>query len=317
MNILIYGIIFSFLSFFIFIFYDIARYNSDNYFDKITKTTHSQYALNIKEKNQNMNDDKGIIINDYIMNKQKDLIKANIAKQIDKSHLVKKDAVGVLIADTKIITQKNNEMIDLNAKDFASLDEFMNKNIELFDEQIKKQVIVASNFKYLNEKNLQTDEFFVHEIKQGRNMYEVLRKMQNITIYLSNTYGVSMQEMEKIVLLSYKESYHNKIDPALLLSIISVESSFRKNAQSWAGAIGLTQVIPYWHQDKIQKFNLNVNNMEDNISLGAKIIREYITISGGNVINGLQRYNGTLHDTTRKYSSKVMDKMQKLKKMFT
>ncbi len=313
-HILVYSIVFSFFSFFLFISYDIFQYNSKNYFEKITQNKNSQYAINLKEKNKNINDDKGLIINDNILEKQKAFIKSSIVAQIEQKEKNKK--VGTLIDIQKqSLLQKDEKLIELNKQDFVSLDDFMDKNILFYDEQVKKELISDKNFKYLTEKLVNLDDFFIYQIKDGNNAYETLRKMQKLSIYLSKTYAVNLNEIEKIVLLSYKESYHHKIDPALLLSIISVESSFRKNAQSWAGAIGLTQVIPYWHQDKIQKFNLNVTNMEDNITLGAKIIKEYIMISGGNIVNGLQRYNGSLHDSTRKYSTKVIEKMQKIKTM--
>ena len=105
-----------------------------------------------------------------------------------------------------------------------------------------------------------------------------------------------------------------KIDLELLMAIIFVESTYKAKAQSSQGAIGLMQVVPKWHLDKIKEYG-DVDVLYDirtNIAIGTAILMEYLE-KEGNIRQALHRYNGSKDDKTLKYSNRVLKKYNELK----
>jgi soluble lytic murein transglycosylase-like protein len=139
-----------------------------------------------------------------------------------------------------------------------------------------------------------------------------LKRMQKIALYIKDTYSVPLNYSEQIVLSAFVEAKKKDLDPTLVLSVIGVESTFKQHAKSGAGAIGLTQFIPKYHQAKIAKLkDQDVWSIHGNIKVGTEVLKEYMDLSGGNIRSALQRYNGSLGDPSLKYSSKVLAKMTK------
>ena len=116
-----------------------------------------------------------------------------------------------------------------------------------------------------------------------------------------------------------KEANKNNIDPKLFAAVIYVESSFRTNVVSSAGACGLTQVVPKWTGGQetggIKYTCEQLKNPVTSIKVGAKILG-YVTkhYVGGNIEKGLCFYNAGTKCITRKgfykrlyYVKKVMD----------
>jgi soluble lytic murein transglycosylase-like protein len=80
----------------------------------------------------------------------------------------------------------------------------------------------------------------------------------------------------------------NGIDPALLKGLVSQESGFNPNAQSGAGAVGLTQLMPGTAS------SLGVTNPLDpaqSLQGGAKYLREQLDRFGGDETLALAAYN--------------------------
>lgn len=143
-----------------------------------------------------------------------------------------------------------------------------------------------------------------------------LKKMQKIALYIKNTYNVPLIDSEQIVLSAFVEAKKKDLDPNLVLSVIGVESTFKQYVKSGAGAIGLTQVIPKYHQEKIAKLKgQDMWSIHGNIKVGTDVLREYMDISRGNVRSALQRYNGSLGDKSLKYSTKVLTKFNNFNKI--
>lgn len=115
----------------------------------------------------------------------------------------------------------------------------------------------------------------------------------------------------------FESAYKEKIDPSLLLAIISVESKFDYQAISNANAVGLMQIIYSWHKEKV-KNKVDLYDPETNIKIGAKIIREYLDRSS-NTVEALLRYNGSLGqspiysmkviETQKRYNFQIMKKL--------
>lgn len=89
------------------------------------------------------------------------------------------------------------------------------------------------------------------------------------------------------------ESKRRSFEPKLVLGLIQVESGFRKNVFSIAGAMGYMQVMPFWTRligngDVGKLYNTRVN-----LRFGCEILWHYLTLEGGNLFMALGRYNGS------------------------
>lgn len=87
------------------------------------------------------------------------------------------------------------------------------------------------------------------------------------------------------------------LDVQLVLSLIQVESGFRKYAVSTAGARGYMQVMPFW-LDVIGTQEHNLFHLRTNLRYGCTILRHYVDIEKGNLFRALGRYNGSLGQAT-------------------
>lgn len=97
------------------------------------------------------------------------------------------------------------------------------------------------------------------------------------------------------------------LDPLLLVAVISIESRFNPFSQSPMGAMGLMQIIPRYHQDKVppeagdQPFLDPITN----VRIGAHVLQEAIQRQGG-LVDGLQYYAGAMDDEEKVYATKVL-----------
>jgi soluble lytic murein transglycosylase-like protein len=83
------------------------------------------------------------------------------------------------------------------------------------------------------------------------------------------------------------------LDPQLVLSIMQVESAFKKYAVSSAGARGFMQVMPFWI-GVIGERDHNLFHLRTNLRYGCVILRHYLDIEKGDLFRALGRYNGSL-----------------------
>jgi soluble lytic murein transglycosylase-like protein len=96
--------------------------------------------------------------------------------------------------------------------------------------------------------------------------------------------------------VKYSRKY--KIEPEIILGIISVESAFRQMATSNRKCIGLMQVNYTVHSDKLKKRNLtrlDVYGIDNNIDIGCEILSDYIR-SYGEIEMALKKYIGKNSD---------------------
>lgn len=99
------------------------------------------------------------------------------------------------------------------------------------------------------------------------------------------------------------------IDPQIVFAVIEVESNFRADVVSHAGAVGLMQVMPFW-TDVLSKGSKNeLFEPRLNIRYGCLILRHYLDIEKGNLDRALGRYNGSLGKMT--YPNLVYDRLDR------
>jgi soluble lytic murein transglycosylase-like protein len=100
-------------------------------------------------------------------------------------------------------------------------------------------------------------------------------------------------ERDDLVRSVLYESRRAGLDPELVLGLIQVESNFRKYAVSTAGAMGYTQVMPFWVKE-IGAAGQSLFHIRNNLRFGCVILRHYLDMERGDLFRALGRYNGSL-----------------------
>jgi len=89
------------------------------------------------------------------------------------------------------------------------------------------------------------------------------------------------------------ESRRARLDTALVLGLIQVESGFRKYAISRAGARGYMQVMPFWARLIGDGDDRRLFHLQTNLRFGCVILRHYLEQERGDEYMALGRYNGS------------------------
>lgn len=101
---------------------------------------------------------------------------------------------------------------------------------------------------------------------------------------------ISDSKAKLIVKQVYAQAYSKNLNPLMVLSMIKNESGFRDNVKSREGAIGLMQVIPKWHKDKIS--GRNPTNSLVSIEVGTSILSDCLNKHKNNHLKSLNCYSG-------------------------
>ena len=112
---------------------------------------------------------------------------------------------------------------------------------------------------------------------------------------------VTHTQAVKIVKAVHKHSFEQQVDPDIIFKIIQTESTYNPKARGGA-SVGLMQIIPYRHRDKIQGRNLY--NVDTNVEVGVRIFKEYLDQSNGSIRKALWRYNASVKK--KQYAEKVL-----------
>lgn len=158
-----------------------------------------------------------------------------------------------------------------------------------------------------------TQTIILHETSdQAASYTEYAAVADNVTWLISMSrrlekYIPDLLEREAFLRTVYYEATRAGLDPQLVLSVIQVESGFKKYAVSHAGARGYMQVMPFWvgvigHQDH------NLFHLRVNLRYGCTILRHYLDKEKGNYFRALGRYNGSLGAAS--YPQLVFNKWQ-------
>ena len=95
--------------------------------------------------------------------------------------------------------------------------------------------------------------------------------------------------------------------PQLVLAVIDVESAFDPFAVSYAGAVGLMQVMPFW-PSQLGLQTKDLLDVELNIRMGTSILAYYMEREKGDYRRALARYNGSLGRRT--YPDLVLGRLE-------
>ena len=138
-------------------------------------------------------------------------------------------------------------------------------------------------------------------------------EMRTVLTFAARKYHVSAGALESAFVAAQSASQETGLDPLLIIAVIAIESRFNPYAESVAGAQGLMQVMPRWHEDKIPE-GMGVAALFDpeaNVRIGAQILHESIRSEGG-LIAGLQQFAGASDDPDLGYANKVLAQKREL-----
>ncbi|MDR5866297.1 transglycosylase SLT domain-containing protein [Halomonas koreensis] len=116
-------------------------------------------------------------------------------------------------------------------------------------------------------------------------------------------YVPQAERRQRLLARIHQEARIAGLAPELVLAVIQVESAFRAEAVSSAGAVGLMQIMPFW----IRELGLPADDLKDpwrNLRYGCTILAHYLAVEGGDLTRALARYNGSLGKTW--YPERVM-----------
>ena len=129
-----------------------------------------------------------------------------------------------------------------------------------------------------------------------------------VASWLSRRYRVAPEPVARIVREAWALAPRAQVDPALILAVVAVESSFNPFAQSPVGAQGLMQVMTKVHNEKYSAFG-GVHAAFDpvsNLKVGVQVLKDCIARFGG-VQEGLRCYVGAANqEDDGNYAGRVM-----------
>jgi soluble lytic murein transglycosylase-like protein len=130
------------------------------------------------------------------------------------------------------------------------------------------------------------------------------RAQLRLVEHLAQNWQIDWLDARHIVENTYHYAAMYQLSPTLLLAVMAQESSFRTDAVSSAGAVGLMQVMPRWHDERRRALGHDkpLTDPVTNIAVGAHVLNEYLERARGNLHRALHRYSGG----TQQYASRVL-----------
>jgi soluble lytic murein transglycosylase-like protein len=144
---------------------------------------------------------------------------------------------------------------------------------------------------------LQLDE----EQLANQKKYERLNMLE----YQNTTFQKKFPDFARIIEVAYKKAQRYGFNPNLVLSVIHVESGFNPLAVSPAGAFGLMQVRYSVWKDELGIDRSRIFDIDYNIDLGLRILKQYRTLSGGDMRRALFLYNNGYKYNNDSYFARV------------
>ncbi|MGK7313103.1 MAG: transglycosylase SLT domain-containing protein [Candidatus Longimicrobiales bacterium M2_2A_002] len=124
-------------------------------------------------------------------------------------------------------------------------------------------------------------------------------------------YGDDRELVSRVATAVVREAHAANLEPRLLLGVLLVENPWLDpSARSFVGAVGLMQVMPV-HQGG-WSCGWDLEQIDTNVCLGARVFAHYLQRSGGNVEKALLRYNGCVTGSNtpncHEYPSRVLER---------
>lgn len=136
----------------------------------------------------------------------------------------------------------------------------------------------------------------------------------NIAMWLSRKYNVAAEPLSLLVAEAFAIGEKIKLDPALILAVMAIESRFNPFAQSGHGAQGLMQVMTRIHFAKYDDFGgvFAAFDPISNLRVGVKVLQDSIRIAGS-IDGGLAMYVGAVNTDSSDYINKVKTEQERIR----
>lgn len=132
---------------------------------------------------------------------------------------------------------------------------------------------------------------------------------------MNNSYKgtkLTFNQAMDIVRAAHVAGINKGIDPVLLLAFAKKESTFRINVRSGYGAVGLMQVVPRFHKEKIR--GRNIVNPYVNFDVGSDIFKECLQKNKGSVRLAMSCYSGYTPKQVSQYMVFVTNTKREIQK---
>ncbi len=145
---------------------------------------------------------------------------------------------------------------------------------------------------------------------------EAKREQEAVTAFIARRYRVADEAIAGFVAAAYRAGSRFAVDPLLILAVMAVESRYNPVAESVVGAKGLMQVLPRFHQDKLEVHGGEEALLDPdvNIEVGTQILREYLR-RFGKTVTALQMYAGAMDEPNAEYANKVLTERSRLEQL--
>lgn len=134
--------------------------------------------------------------------------------------------------------------------------------------------------------------------------------------FIARRYRVAEAAASLVVRSAYRSGREHGVDPLLILAVTAIESRFNPVAESSMGAMGLMQVIPRFHPEKLpgDGGEQALLDPEVNIRVGTQVLREYLG-RFGELEPALQKYAGAFDEPGAQYTGKVLAEKARLRRV--
>jgi hypothetical protein len=126
-----------------------------------------------------------------------------------------------------------------------------------------------------------------------------------LVLNLYRDFGVESKLAHRIVRAAREASVATQTPLTLLLAVMAVESEFNPAARNM-NDVGLMQVNLRYHPQEARNLKSadELPKIDNNVTMGARILRRYMDEESGNVYPALRRYNGL--GKTNHYPERVL-----------
>ncbi|MDH4093641.1 MAG: transglycosylase SLT domain-containing protein [Betaproteobacteria bacterium] len=137
-----------------------------------------------------------------------------------------------------------------------------------------------------------------------------------IAEFIGRRYRVADSASEAFVAAAFRAGREFSVDPLLILAVMAIESRYNPVAESSMGAMGLMQIIPRFHPEKLADHGGEAALLEPeiNIRVGTWVLHEYMR-RFGDVEAALLKYAGALDDPASQYADKVLAEKARLQQI--
>ena len=138
-------------------------------------------------------------------------------------------------------------------------------------------------------------------------------RMRAVLEHVARRYRVSAEALHPVFQAAQQTGHERNVDPLLIVAVSGIESRFNPFSESTMGALGLMQVMPRFHQDKLPVGAERSYFLDpiSNIRVGTHVLQESIH-RNGDLISGLQQFGGAINDETQTYANKVLAEKERL-----